>query len=650
MVLSSTLETLQSDSSFISLSNISALDEAVIQQSSNILTVILRYRLENSKNTPGTLSQYKHDADAAKFLLTIYAAIQLGQPIRMCLPAFPFKSPNTTTKVLGRLPDLAEEYALAHLNGLCAAIEDQYPPGAELTIVSDGLVYNDLLGVPDRDVWSYGQHLRKLVEEKHLKHIKFSRLQDLLPSSLSKLHELTEITYVSSATDFRRALLNNFSRADFDPDQAISTSEDTCLTYRGYIKFLETDLRFIYPVGPGRSKSQFKRGVEYIAKQMLRRGDAFARAVREKFPDHLRLSIHPSTGRSKLSISLLPTQSQWTTPWHCAIGVKLDGTITTAPREIFDSDTTFELVLDIEGRPHYYREKTDLLMWDQSLRKRVVRCDPLYPCGLLIYPAEKERLSIEDVDARKVRRLAELNSPIVLRGFSRGDNRELFVKKAEELGIPLPWNFGLVLEVKDLGEGSRGSGNSLSSEHMPFHYDGVFKVDNRIKEDGTKEIVPLPPRLQFFTAVTPSPRDTGFTLFSSSRLFFRHLPAHMSLDKMRSTTWAVSTPSFGSVTLRGMPLVVQHPVTNKPCLRYHEHWPQMRTKFETMEVAIEGVNEKEEVEIRNIIDTLLYDRRVTYWHSWEKGDLVVNDNISMLHTRTAFTGGSSRELWRIHID
>lgn len=62
----------------------------------------------------------------------------------MALPAFPFKSPNGDVKVLGVLPDKAEDVALAHLNGLCAAIGDIYPPGAILTIVSDGLVYNGL--------------------------------------------------------------------------------------------------------------------------------------------------------------------------------------------------------------------------------------------------------------------------------------------------------------------------------------------------------------------------------------------------------------------------------------------------------------------------------------------------------------------------
>ena len=45
-------------------------------------------------------------------------------------------------KVLGTLPDLGEELALMHLNGLCESIADIYEHGAELVITSDGLVYN----------------------------------------------------------------------------------------------------------------------------------------------------------------------------------------------------------------------------------------------------------------------------------------------------------------------------------------------------------------------------------------------------------------------------------------------------------------------------------------------------------------------------
>jgi pyoverdine/dityrosine biosynthesis protein Dit1 len=44
--------------------------------------------------------------------------------------------------VNGCLPDLGEELALARLNSLCKDIEKVYPKGAELTIATDGLVFD----------------------------------------------------------------------------------------------------------------------------------------------------------------------------------------------------------------------------------------------------------------------------------------------------------------------------------------------------------------------------------------------------------------------------------------------------------------------------------------------------------------------------
>lgn len=111
-------------------------DTAAFEISSKILGIINRYALrrspEASAKAEGTLN----------FLALIYGHVKANTAVPMCLPAFPFKSPNSTLKVLGNLPDKAEEWALAHLNGLCQAIGDIYPPGAELTIISDGLVYN----------------------------------------------------------------------------------------------------------------------------------------------------------------------------------------------------------------------------------------------------------------------------------------------------------------------------------------------------------------------------------------------------------------------------------------------------------------------------------------------------------------------------
>ncbi|KXT13495.1 hypothetical protein AC579_8633 [Pseudocercospora musae] len=620
--------------------HLSTIGAETLALASRILAIISRYKLPTRDGAT--------QKSNTKFIHQISNQISESQPIQMCLPAFPFKSPNTGSKVLGCLPDKAEEFALAHLNGMCAAIAHIYKPGAYLMIISDGLVYNDLLGVPDKHVWAYGEALRTMAAEEGFMHIQFSRLKDL--SKVKTIpDEMDEVKYVANATNFRHGLLSNYGDENFNASLKVHEDEDTCLTYRGYIKFLMTDLEDIYPIGPERSKSQFKKGIEYIAKQMLFRGDAFARAVRETFSDFIRLSIHPSSHmENKISVSLLPTDSSFTTPWHCSIAINLDGTTTTGHHAQFDADDRYELVHK-NGRPSFYREKTDLLSFAQE--KGGIFCDPLYPAGLLLRPASgPNALSIEDIDGPKVRALAQINSPVIMRNFSKTKDRDLFTKKSHDLGKPTGWKFGLVLEVKDQGANTRGLNNVLSAEWMPFHYDGLFKTEKHIREDGTEELVSTPPGFQFFTSVTTSPKDTGFTLFSVSTKVFQYLPSTLPLEKLRTLTWNVSTSSFDATVLRNLPLVIDHPVTGKPCLRFHEPWPQEKTAFQPTNVEIENVSEEENREVLETLTELLHDRRVCYYHAWEKGDLLVSDNVLAHHTRSDFTAGCERELWRINFD
>lgn len=263
-------------------------DNSVLITASKILQVLQRYRLRQSHND----KKYSEKAQQGtiRFLTLIYKHVAAGLAIPMCLPALPFKSPNTQCKVLGKLPDEAENLALAHLNGMCLAIQDIYPPGAKLVIVSDGLVYNgkflnspfccpknipfltalDLLGVPDRDVWAYSKAIRNIVTSNNYSCITFSRLKDLV--SFSGPDKLDEIAYVSNAVNFRRSLLNAFGAPNWDW-KTVSQKQDKCLTYRGYLKFLETDLQTIYPIGVDRSKSKYKTGLKYVAREMLYRGD-----------------------------------------------------------------------------------------------------------------------------------------------------------------------------------------------------------------------------------------------------------------------------------------------------------------------------------------------------------------------------------------
>lgn len=109
--------------------------------SEDVVGVLKRYRLPHHSDVSKTWGAKE------KFLVQVEQFVAKSEAVCMVLPAFPFKSPNKKTKVLGDLPDKGEEIALQHLNGLCKAISDVYPGGAKVFIVSDGLMYN---GKPER--------------------------------------------------------------------------------------------------------------------------------------------------------------------------------------------------------------------------------------------------------------------------------------------------------------------------------------------------------------------------------------------------------------------------------------------------------------------------------------------------------------------
>jgi pyoverdine/dityrosine biosynthesis protein Dit1 len=112
-------------------------DEDTLKKSCKILSIIQKYRTEVPEGIESRI-----DEGNLKFLSIIYSQIKAKEPIRLILPAFPFKSPNRINKTLGHLPDKGEHVSLAHLNALCSAIADIYDFGAKLTIASDGIVYS----------------------------------------------------------------------------------------------------------------------------------------------------------------------------------------------------------------------------------------------------------------------------------------------------------------------------------------------------------------------------------------------------------------------------------------------------------------------------------------------------------------------------
>lgn len=130
----------------------------------------------------------------------------------------------------------------------------------------------DLLGISDQETWRYGLALRAMAERKAFSHLAFSRLQDLV--AVKNLpDDLVELSYVANATNFRRTLLNVHGRdGDIDIDHEIATNPDTLMTYKGYCRFMESDLQYIFGCAPKGRIRAYKRDVKYLVKQMLVRG------------------------------------------------------------------------------------------------------------------------------------------------------------------------------------------------------------------------------------------------------------------------------------------------------------------------------------------------------------------------------------------
>ncbi|KAL5342007.1 Pyoverdine/dityrosine biosynthesis protein-domain-containing protein [Aspergillus crustosus] len=615
-------------------------DERCVRTAVQIMQILDSYSVNCKDNGTGW-------EDVETFLPTILTYIENNEPIRMILPAFPFKSPNNQNKTLGILPDLGEELALNHLNGLCLNISRIYEPGAEVHISSDGLVYNDLLGVPDEVVWDYGEALRQIAVDQGLTHLHFIRLADLLEHDACPQADALSARayYLAHAACLRRELMMRFGDPSFDPRAAIRSDTDVCSTYRGYIRFLTKDLAHRFS---SQSKRSREAAITPIARSMITRGHVFAAAIRAQRGDYVRLSIHPSKNSRKLSIPLIPSDrgtGVGHTPWHACIAVGVDGSYRATHAD--QVRETHDLVYR-DGRPYCFRERSGLFDWAEDGVD--VEFEHLYPCGLVIRPVVKPgeaAPSLRRIPMRKVRQLSINMSPVICRGFSETNEEALFIEAAAKLGKIATWSEDAIVKVRDSGRQDRQNNNVKSNEAMPMHFDGMFRFKHEVDPvTGAEVRVQEIPRYQFFTCQATAAQEDGHTLFTSSRLFFRHLPPHWDMERLLKVTWSMENNGFWDANIYNLPLVITHPDSGYPSLRWHQPWSLQDTKFSTCKVTIDN----DEQDLIGLVDQITYDYRVCRRFAWEVGDALVSDNISMLHTRTAFQSDCDRELWRIHCD
>jgi len=307
-------------------------DSAHYSLAENILRDLFRHR--RLQPGAGKCSQDPCPQCLSLHLPRVRAAMSAGEPIQLVLPAFPAKSANPR-KTLGPLPDLGEELSLRFLQERCDAIRHRYPPGAKLTICSDGRVFSDLVGVDDADVTAYRARLMVMIRELGLIDIDVFDLDDVRPL---EAFDATRRWLVENHADPLEQLL-----------ERTKAHEHHRQMFNGIHRFLAEDLA---AREPELSKNQTKERSKATAYEVIRRSNAWSRVVAIYFPDAVRLSIHPQSPHSeKVGIMLTPAEDVWLTPWHGAVLLRGDRFSLTKRAE---AEELGAKVVERDGRPSHF--------------------------------------------------------------------------------------------------------------------------------------------------------------------------------------------------------------------------------------------------------------------------------------------------------
>ena len=309
------------------------------QPESDLARAILRIVYTKRRLTEHSCSDSHHDVGCETcFALhqgTVLRHVQRGIPLRMVLPAFPAKSPNPR-KVLGPLPDMAEQLALSYLEGICERIKLIYPPGAVLTICSDGRVFSDLVGVSDRDVSQYAFKLQAMLRRIGARSIDVLGLEDVFDDD--------DFDHV------RTVLVERYGQPLDALRRSIKSSHSELALFNGIARFLFEDA---LDLNPGESRNAIRARCKDRAYRVIQRSHAWSNLIAARYPHALRLSIHPYPAHSKkIGIFLLDAADNWLTPWH-GVALRIGDRFTLTKRKHAE-ELQARLVHDEEGRPHYF--------------------------------------------------------------------------------------------------------------------------------------------------------------------------------------------------------------------------------------------------------------------------------------------------------
>lgn len=544
--------------------------------------------------------------------------IENNQAIDLILPGFPCKSPNDIDKSFSVLPDYGEVIAIERLDKLCHDINVIYPAGSNLTILSDGTTFADVVQVKDETKHNYNQALREITVTEN---IQWADLTAIIPALKPNQDD----------NSIRKALLKTINngprpferfieKVKNDPKQA--NVHDNMCSYLYHDINLE---RFNQQCRDG-----YLASIAEKAYHMMYRGKALNKGIDRYFPHHIRLSVHQyDNSGPKYTFALNEHSTKAIAPWH-SVPVRLtDGRFIQLPHSI--AKQRLLALVTLNQQKWFYLEVDSVNLTEFSYE--VVK-GPRF--GLRI--ADPKGLGYQHFDSQFLQRLSEQFGFILLKDAPIAQQQDL-VAFCQPYGDIYHWKFGPVHVVKP-EENPDGFVHSIHK--TPLHWDLSMlpKSDENVQKD---------PRFAASTFMlyckTPPAAGEGQTTLVDSRIALK-LAGQQKVQQWKNTniTYQTKMTYFGG-DAHTYPLVFEHPKYKDDIFRYQEGSDLQMQQFL---LSNEQMNEEEFNHLVKEVNDIAYHPRCLVEHEWQAGDLIIIDNLYTLHGRQPMTEKSmSRELWRV---
>ncbi|WP_445497479.1 TauD/TfdA dioxygenase family protein [Photorhabdus sp. SF281] len=259
--------------------------------------------------------------------------------------------------------------------------------------------------------------------------------------------------------------------------------------------------------------------------------------------------------------------------------------------------------------------------------------EEMMPFGLKITPQYAGQ-HIDTLSVEELKPLIKKHHLLILRGFKSGlSDHEIYEDYARDWGEIMMWPFGAVLDVR---EHQDATDHVFDNTYMPLHWDGMYKPT-------------IPEFIMFHCAHAPDSDQGGRTTFVNTRLVVANA-TQQQLEQWKdiSVTYRINKVTHYGGEVHS-PLLEKHPDGNGFVIRYNEPAIDGEKFLNKHAIEYHNINPDQVAEFQQDFINTLYDKRHLYAHAWQKGDLVIVDNFSLLHGREGFTAKSERHLQRIHI-